>query len=167
MKQLLIPLFILIYCVSYSQTLQTNKIISPERQFDFLLGDWEVYTNDEQVAHNTIRLFQNGHLLQENWVLEQENFTGTSYSFYNNKIKQWQQIWVDSNGNNLLLRGNFKNKTMILDSGTDSYMGEDKSIHKISWTILPDGEIEQIWESTIDKGKTWTIQFEGIYKKKK
>ncbi|WP_461634025.1 hypothetical protein [Labilibaculum euxinus] len=56
---------------------------------------------------------------------------------------------------------------MVLLSGTDSNMGEDQSLHRISWILLPNGDVKQIWESTIDEGKIWSIQFEGVYKKKK
>ncbi len=167
MKRLLLPLCILLYFVSFSQENVKTKNLSPQRQFDFWLGEWEVYTNDELVGKNTVQLLQNGNVLQENWVSEKENFTGTSNSFYNSKIKKWQQIWVDKNGSNLLLKGFFENEKMVLVSDPDSNMGEENSIHKISWIQLPNGDVKQIWESTIDKGKNWSIQFEGIYKKKK
>lgn len=167
MKSILLLIFILFNFFSFSQNSISHNDISQHRQFDFLLGEWNVYTNDELVGHNTINLLQNGHLLQENWVSEKENFTGTSYSFYNDKIGQWQQIWVDKNGDNLLLKGNFENGKMVLLSGSDSNMGENQSLHRISWIAMPNGDVKQIWESTIDKGKIWSIQFEGIYKKKK
>jgi hypothetical protein len=167
MKGLLLPIFILFNFISFSQNTLTNKDASPHRLFDFWLGEWDVYTNDELVGHNTVNLLQDGHLLQENWVSEKESFTGTSYSFYNAKISQWQQIWVDKNGNNLLLKGYFENGQMILSSSTDSNMGEDQSLHRISWTLMPNGDVKQVWESTIDEGKIWSIQFEGVYQKKK
>ncbi|PKQ61259.1 hypothetical protein BZG02_16635 [Labilibaculum filiforme] len=165
MKRFLLLIFILFSTVSFSQNPITNTT-SPNRLFDFWLGDWDVFTNDDLVAHNTVILLQNGNLLQENWVSEKENFTGTSYSFYNSKIDKWQQIWVDKNGNNLLLKGNFENGKMLLSSSSDSNMGEDQSLHRISWVLMPNGNVKQVWESSIDEGKIWNIQFEGIYKKK-
>lgn len=166
MKRLLIPFFILFHCLCYSQNSTTTSSISPQHQFDFLIGEWDVFSKDEKIAHNTINLLQNGHLLQENWVSETEFFTGTSYSFYNKKIKQWQQFWVDSNGNNLFLNGNFKDGKMVLKSGSNCDMGEAQSIHRISWILLANEEIKQVWESSTNEGQNWTIQFEGIYKKK-
>lgn len=167
MKRLLLPLCILFYFVSFAQDIIDKKNVAPPRQFDFWIGEWEVYTNDEVVGENTIQLLQNGNVLQENWISEKQNFTGTSYSFYNAKIKKWQQVWVDKNGNNLLLKGFFENGKMVLVSDPDSNMGEDNSIHKITWMQMPNGNVKQSWESTIDKGKNWSIQFEGTYKKKK
>ncbi|MBN2597397.1 hypothetical protein [Labilibaculum sp.] len=167
MKRLFFFIFILSHLTSFSQNTNTKNTISPNRLFDFWLGEWDVFTNDELVGHNTISLQQNGNLLQENWVSEKESFTGTSYSFYNEKINKWQQIWIDKNGNNLLLKGNFENGKMVLLSGTDSNMGEAQSLHRISWIVMPNGDVKQVWESTIDEGKIWSIQFEGVYKKKK
>ncbi|MDE5416382.1 hypothetical protein L3049_00080 [Labilibaculum sp. DW002] len=167
MKRLLLPIFILLYFVSFSQEAVKSENTESQRQFDFWLGDWEVYANDEIVGKNTVQLLQNGNVLQENWISEKENFTGTSFSFYNSKIKKWQQIWIDKNGSNLLLKGIFADGKMILVSDPDSNMGEENSIHKITWMQLPNGDVKQSWESTIDKGKNWSIQFEGIYKKKK
>ncbi|RUT73020.1 hypothetical protein [Ancylomarina longa] len=149
--------------ISLSQ--EHDTIISANRQFDFWIGKWDVYTNDELVGKNTIQLLQNGNILQENWISEKENFTGTSYSFYNPKIKQWQQVWIDNSGSNLLLKGNFSNGRMILISDLDSNMGEPESIHRITWSAMPNGDVKQVWESTVDQGKNWNLQFEGIYKK--
>lgn len=128
MKHLLLIICILFYLLSFSQNITTNDSNSPHRSFDFWLGEWDVFTNDKLVGRNTISLKQNGYLLQENWVSEKENFTGTSYSFYNVKIGKWQQIWVDKNGNNLFLKGNFKNNKMVLSSSTDSNMGKQNII---------------------------------------
>lgn len=141
MKRLFLLIFILFYLVSFSQNVTTNDRNSPHRLFDFWLGEWDVFSNDELVGHNTISLQQNGYLLQENWVSEKENFTGASYSFYNAKIGKWQQIWVDKNGSNLFLKGNFENDKMVLSSSADSNMGEAKSHHRISWTLMPNGDI--------------------------
>ncbi len=167
MKQLLFAFCILFSFASFSQENVDDKKIAPQRQFDFWLGEWEVYASDELVGNNIVQLLQNGNVVHENWVSKKVNFTGTSTSFYNSKIGKWQQIWVDKNGNNLLLKGFFENGKMVLVSDSDSNMGEKESIHKISWVQFPNGDVKQVWESTIDKGKNWSIQFEGIYKRKK
>lgn len=152
--------------IPYSTLAQEEKkTIDPNRQFDFWVGEWDVYTEENLVGKNTIVFLQNKNVIQENWVSEKENFTGTSYSFYNSKTAKWHQIWIDKNGNNLLLTGVFSDGKMILTSGLDSNMGEPNSIHRITWTQLTNGNVKQVWESTIDGGKSWNIQFQGIYKK--
>ncbi|MPQ46766.1 hypothetical protein GCQ56_07045 [Marinifilum sp. N1E240] len=153
---------------TFTLTAQKQKdSINMHRQFDFWVGKWDVYTGENIVGKNHVVLLQDKHVLQENWISEKENFTGTSFSFYNPKTKKWHQVWIDKNGSNLLLKGEFKAGKMILSSGEDSNMGEQESIHRITWTLLTNGNVKQLWESTTDKGKTWTIQFEGVYKKSK
>jgi hypothetical protein len=156
--------FLLLLSLSvFAQNPEENKA---SRQFDFWLGEWQVYTNDEMVGTNTIVALQNGNVLQENWVSEKQNFTGTSYNFYNPKDDKWHQVWVDKNGNNLILEGKYFNGKMVLQSTGNSFMGEDNSIHRITWELMPIGHVKQTWESSTDKGKNWSIQFQGIYKKK-
>lgn len=165
MKKITFLFFVLVsflVCVNAQSDLKTN----PNRQFDFWIGEWDVYTGENLVGKNTIVFLQNKNVLQENWVSENDNFTGTSYSFYNAKTNKWHQVWVDKNGSNLLLSGNYHNGKMMLTSGLDSNMGEMNSIHRISWTQLANGDVMQVWESTTDNGKSWNIQFEGIYKKR-
>ncbi|NOU58604.1 hypothetical protein [Marinifilum caeruleilacunae] len=150
-------------CICIAQ--EKPEPVDQFRQFDFWLGEWDVYTGENMVGKNKVVLLQNKHVIQENWVSEKENFTGTSYSFYNPKTKKWHQVWVDRNGSNLLLVGEFTNGKMVLTSGMDSNMGEPNSKHKITWSQLANGDVKQVWESTTDDGKSWNIQFEGIYKK--
>ncbi|MCY1635574.1 hypothetical protein [Marinifilum sp. D737] len=165
MKSFLI-LIIAVVCIPNSILAQEEKkTIDPTRQFDFWVGEWDVYTEENLVGKNTIVFLQNKNVIQENWVSEKENFTGTSYSFYNPKTAKWHQIWIDKNGNNLLLEGTFSDGKMILSSDLDSNMGEPNSIHRITWTHLTNGNVKQVWESTTDNGKSWNIQFQGIYKK--
>jgi hypothetical protein len=144
---------------------EDKKPVNYSRQFDFWIGNWNVYTGENLVGKNTVVFLQNKHIIQENWVSEKENFTGTSYSFYNAKTKKWHQVWIDKNGSNLLLTGEFANGKMVLTSSSDSNMGEPNSKHRITWTQLTNGDVKQVWESTTNDGKNWTIQFEGIYKK--
>ncbi|WP_421919207.1 hypothetical protein [Marinifilum sp.] len=165
MKTILI-LLMAVSCMPYSLFAQENIVpTNYSRQFDFWIGEWDVYTGENLVGKNKVVFLQNKYLIQENWVSKNDNFSGTSYSFYNPKSNKWHQVWVDKNGNNLLLKGEFRDEKMVLTSGLDSNMGEPNSIHRITWTKLSNEEVKQVWESTTDNGKNWTIQFEGIYKK--
>ena len=39
-------------------------------------------------------------------------------------------------------------------------------LNRITWTPLADGKLRQRWDSTADGGKTWQLQFDGIYAKR-
>jgi hypothetical protein len=34
---------------------------------------------------------------------------------------------------------------------------------RIPWTPAADGTVRQLWESTSDEGRTWTVLFDGRY----
>jgi hypothetical protein len=36
-----------------------------------------------------------------------------------------------------------------------------------TWRLLGDGRVRQAFENSADKGKTWTIAFEGFYMRRK
>ena len=36
---------------------------------------------------------------------------------------------------------------------------------RIAWTPNADGTVRQLWESSKDDGKTWTVSFDGLYRK--
>ena len=93
--------------------------------FDFWIGNWDVYQSDGTLAGtNSIEKEQNGCMLRENWVSTNYAFTGTSINFYNKQKGRWEQLWVDSGGSYLHLRGNRQGKQMILLS--DEIPREDK-----------------------------------------
>ena len=136
------------------------------RAFDFWIGEWDVYQPDGTLAGtNTIEREHNGCMLQENWVSAKYAFTGSSTSFYNKQKDQWEQLWVDSGGSHLHLRGNREGNQMILL--TDEIPREDKPpyINRISWTKNDDDTVRQLWEILVD-GKVENIVFDGLYKKK-
>jgi hypothetical protein len=34
---------------------------------------------------------------------------------------------------------------------------------RITWTPLGGGRVRQLWESSTDGGKTWSVAFDGLY----
>jgi len=136
------------------------------RQFDFWIGEWETYTPDGKFAgNNRIVLLQDSCVLQENWTSGGSAYTGTSYNFYNTKSRKWQQLWVDNQGGNLQLEGAFENGSMVLYSKELLNREKKPQIDRITWTPGKDGTVQQLWEISTDKGKTWKVIFDGLYKR--
>lgn len=40
-------------------------------------------------------------------------------------------------------------------------------IYRIRWTPLPDGRVRQLWASSADKGRTWSVAFDGTYRRRR
>jgi hypothetical protein len=94
--------------------------------------------------------------------------TGTSFNTYVPASGRWHQTWVDDRGGFLLLDGEFRDGKMTL-AGEMPEQGGRRMLHRLSWERIngdPD-RVRQLWESSRNDGKTWTVTFEGIYVRKR
>ena len=135
------------------------------RHFDFWIGQWEVRLADGSPAGtNHIERTQDGCLLQEHWKSARPGFTGTSFSYYNRDLKQWEQLWVDNSGTVLKLRGGRQGNAMVLSS--DPLPGPDgiPVINRITWTLAGDGSLRQLWE-VLREGRVVRVPFDGYYRR--
>jgi len=159
---------LLILLVSASYTFaqeQCNCCTETHSEFDFWIGTWTVTNPDGSAAgNNVIVKLQDKCLLRENWTSAKGNYTGTSHNFYNGQTKQWEQIWVDNQGQSLHLKGKRIGNQMILTS--DELKNQEGELYKnrITWTQNQDGSVRQLWEIVQDD-KVISVAFDGLYKK--
>ena len=132
------------------------------RQFDFWLGEWEVFLpNGKKAGDSRIESISAGCALLENWS-GSGGFSGKSLNSYDGGgDKRWHQSWVDSSGSRLELAGRYVDKRMVLSSAPGT------TVQRIAWSVNDDGSVRQLWESTADGGTTWTVQFDGRYVRRK
>ena len=136
------------------------------RQFDFWLGEWEVFGPDGALGgHSRIESVAGGHALLENWS-DADGTSGKSLNIYNPDKKLWQQFWVGATSPVLELSGGLQGGSMVL-SGTRTSVHGGTVTDRITWTPRADGSVRQLWETSKDDGKTWQVNFDGIYKPKK
>lgn len=127
-------------------------------QFDFWIGEWEVTLPNGKVAGtNKIERIASGRGLLENWS-GSGGFSGKSVNAFNSSKKQWQQFWVGSDGTVLELTG-------ALTPAGAMVLGD--AVNRITWTPNEDGTVRQLWETTNDGGKTWSVAFDGKYVRRK
>ncbi|XLS30321.1 hypothetical protein ACJD0Z_05695 [Flavobacteriaceae bacterium M23B6Z8] len=132
--------------------------------FDFWEGNWETYTPDGKLAGtNRLEKIQNGCVLRENWKSAKGSYTGTSYNFYNTADGQWEQLWIDNQGQHLHLKGNLEGENMVLSSAPIPQTDGSLVINRITWTPLENGTVRQHWETKKDDGE-WITAFDGVYK---
>lgn len=137
------------------------------KQFDFWIGDWVVYSNAEMVGFNKITKIESDCALRENWKSVVSSHTGTSYNFFDRNDKKWRHIWIGSDGMSLEVKGQFKDRKMSMIG--DEYRDDkgNRIINKVTWYVNTDGTIRQVWEQSKDGGQAYTIQFDGLYRKRK
>lgn len=138
------------------------------RQFDFWIGKWEVMssTGGKKLGDSHIELVAGGCVLLENWT-GAGGSTGKSLNMYDSTDRQWHQSWYDSSGSRLDLAGKFADGKMVLSSAVPDPAKPGVTIHqRITWTPNADGSVRQLWESSSDSGKNWTVAFDGKYIKR-
>lgn len=134
-------------------------------EFDFWVGSWIVtYPDGTAAGKNIIDKVQDNCILRENWTSARPGYTGTSHNFFNSKTQQWEQIWVDNQGQSLYLKGNRKGNQMILRTDDETNKEGQIFYHRVTWTKNEDGTVRQLWE-TITNNKDVSIAFDGLYRK--
>jgi len=122
------------------------------RQFDFWVGDWQVYRPDGAYAgRNRITLEYGGCVIHEHYDT-QRGYSGESLNSYDATRKVWHQTWNDDTGLLLTIEGKWNGKSMVLEAPGQ----------RITWTPNADGTVRQHWETSDAKG-TWTTAFDGKY----
>ncbi len=136
------------------------------RQFDFWIGEWEVFMGGSLVGKSQIELILKDCVIVENWESASYGYTGKSYNVYNPGIKKWQQFWVDSAGGPTLYIGEFVNGEMHFDAEKYDPDGTKMTTKMIFYNLGSD-KVRQHIQQTNDGGKTWTNYFDGEYRRVK
>jgi hypothetical protein len=164
MKVLLIALCFLF---SFPTVAQQNVNNDKFHEFDFWLGEWDVYNKGDDTirAESYIQTVIDSFAIQENYAVLGSPYKGKSFNKYNPQLDRWEQFWVDNGGLSLFLTGGLDEKgSMVLGSEGVNSKGQ-KTWNQISWTLLDDGSVNQIWLAKTADGD-WLTLFDGIYKKK-
>jgi hypothetical protein len=139
---------------------------SPERQFDFWLGHWDVSWGEGEDEHgsNRVELLFDGKVVQENFDAPSLNFQGKSLSVYDARDEQWRQTWADNQGNYWTFSGRFQDGRMIL-STEDRVDGQPVWLRMVFYNILA-GSIDWDWERSLDGGENWELRWHIHYRRK-
>jgi len=148
---------------------QTQSQVKPcsqpvYRQFDFWVGEWNVYSEGKLAGTSSVQKILGGCVIFENWTDAIGN-SGKSFNTYNPYKKKWQQNWVDDRGSVLEFTGDAKEDTMIYQSELPAGDGK-KLLYRMTFTKRSEDRIRQVWEQSSDGGKTWQTLFDGDYHRK-
>jgi hypothetical protein len=138
------------------------------RQFDFWIGEWDVVsTNGGAVAGSSkIELILGSCVIQENWT-GGLGHAGKSYNTFNPNLKRWEQFWVDDTAGMTHFYGNLKDG--VMDYWTDEIPQPDGTKLKRHLQFIPQGadQVRQFSQGSADGGKTWTVEYDLTYHRKK
>ncbi len=143
-------------------------------QFDFWVGEWNVYPNgkepkkENQVAHSRIEKLYGGCAIRENWM-PFKGPGGGSLNSYDPDTGRWHQTWVGSSlGRVEFTGGAAPDGRMVLTGFWKHVGGPGKhALIRMTYTRQQDGSVRQHGEASADNGLTWTNSFDFIYRKRK
>jgi len=138
----------------------------PDRRgFDFWLGSWDVFDpKGNQLGSNEISAEQGGCVLVERWRGTPGD-TGQSINYYDASRRIWHQLWTAGNGTVTRYEGTLVDGVMTFE-GTQVLRDGTALPLRMTFTPQADGTVVQRIEQTADGGATWTVSFEGTYRKR-
>ena len=152
-----------------SQNLQESQCpccTDNHNSFDFWIGEWEVFDTLGNIqGTNRIEKIVKNCIISENWE-GKSNYLGKSYNYFNNVDSTWNQLWIDQNGNQLIMKGHGSDGKMVLQSDLTTGRSGTEYRNRITWTRQENGDVVQQWDVVSKEGKILSTAFYGIYRKK-
>lgn len=135
----------------------TPCMSAEHRQFDFWIGDWDVYSPaGQKVGENTIEKILGGCVIFENWE-GSTGGVGKSFNRFDAATRTWNQHWVFNNGSEMILVGTFEDGRMILETPFSVSPRQ-----RWTWYEIAPGKVRQKAEQTTD-GENWSVTWDSIY----
>lgn len=162
-----LTLFILFIMTSHLNVLAQNDCNSEEyHQFDFWIGDWAVTdTTGKALGENSIQPREKHCILLEQWN-GVSGSTGSSFNYFDRTDSTWNQLWIDNQGNKLILKGNREDDKMILSSDFVERADGSSNYNRITWQKNADGTVYQIWDILNKDDAVIQTVFYGVYRRK-
>lgn len=140
---------------------------TPWDEFDFWVGEWNVYAPDTEEApggylgHNVIARINGGCLITEHWTGAGGN-VGDSINIHDPLIGAWRQVWM-SNGWYIDYTGGLDAEgSMVLTGEAYTIPTQSRAGFRGTWTPLEDGSVRQFFEQQDAEGN-WQGVFTGLY----
>lgn len=163
----LITLFLIFSTLCIMAQKTSKELNEKYHQFDFWLGKWDVYKygTDVLAGKSNIESIIDSIGLLENYSNLKGTSVGKSLNKYNAAKERWEQYWIDNSGGTLHLTGKLADGKMVMN---DAEYGDSKSgLNQIVWEKMKNGSVRQTWSLSKDGGKTWSVLFDGEYKRTK
>jgi hypothetical protein len=140
---------------------------APEfRALDFWIGDWAVETKEGKPAgSNRIELVLGSCIVLENWT-GANGYEGKSFNLFHRETSKWEQVWVDNMGQMTKYEGEAREGNLYYRTEERGADGKTTLRRMTFYRVAPD-QVRQLGEASQDAGKTWTIEYDLLYKRRK
>jgi hypothetical protein len=141
------------------------ETIGAFNDFDFWLGEWNVYSNDEDRTFqgtNSVTKHHQNCLIMENWT-SASGGTGRSMNYYDPVEGHWRQLWV-ADGYSIDYSGGLDGSgAMVLSGKINDYKSGRSQAFRGTWTPNQDGSVRQFFEQQDSQSGAWKTWFDGLY----
>ena len=135
------------------------------RQFDFWIGEWDVYgQGGAKAGTSKIDLILGDCVVLENWT-GGAGGEGKSFNKYSPEFKRWEQYWVDAQGSTTFFHGNLEGKNMVYYAETPQPGGSILKRRLTFFNLGPD-KVRQFSQQSKDDGNSWQTEYDLIYIRK-
>ena len=146
----------------------TPCVTAPEsHKFDFWVGEWNVFSALGPAAgSSSVQKILESCVLLENWT-DLQGGQGKSFNAYNRALGQWQQFWVDQYGSVTEYReSKWVGASLQYTAHSTNAKGAPTLLH-MTFTPIDANTVRQLGETSTDEGKTWSIDYDLTYRRKK
>ena len=151
--------------ISAQQFSKPTFCSGPEyRQFDFWVGDWDVFDagKTEVVARARVDRILDGCVLREDYERVNGGLHGQSLSLYDASRKIWHQSWATNRGELLTIEGKLTDGEMVLAGAERAADGAEKLVRG-AWKPI-NGSVQETAVTSLDGGKTWQLWFDLVFR---
>jgi len=162
----LIPVVLTVASIlSATLPLTASGSTAKHHRFDFLVGNWVVRDRSGRVlGTESVSKEQDGCSLIELWREAGSGKEGLGVIVYRPDNDTWHQDLMIHIGFVLSIDGGMDGPSMVMTG--KEYPGPGViRLHRLRWTPTSDGSVEQLWQTSIDEGRSWQVHFEGVFQR--
>jgi hypothetical protein len=135
-----------------------------QHEFDFVIGNWLVRDSSGQaIGTATVAKGYGGCVLIETWLGVGSAGESLGVIGYLPASRRWHRDFLDPGGVVLSIEGRMEGAAMVM-TGKD-YPAEGVRMHRVSWTPMRDGAVEERWQTSTDAGSSWQVKFYGVFQR--
>lgn len=139
---------------------------SAYRDLDFLVGNWEFFTQDgKKIADQSYSSRGQGCLILEDWR-ELSGATGTGMNFVDPATGKWRQVWMSASFHIDYSGGLSGNGDFVLEGRIYPNSGDPSSDFRGIYSRQTDGAVTKEFLIYDEKSKTWRRFFIGVARRK-
>ncbi len=133
-------------------------------QFDFWIGEWDVFVGPNRAGTSRIEKSAEGCLVVEHWT-GTSGQSGKSLNFYLPREKRWRQTWVGADGDVAEFVGVFDSGELRFSASSWTSTGEP-FFRRLTFSPRREGavtKVRQLGEISKDGGRTFVVEYDLLY----